>query len=411
VNGGYNILMAYNTLYRVGRRSHGMEIVFGGRTCDGNTARCSTYLSQGGWGTTRVGGDEPIPNRNVHIYNNLLYNPPGFQSQWQHFAIYGSRTPTPGSNIPSPARTDTNLQIRGNLIWNGPADLPLGIEGEGGCQAGNATCYAEQLRRENTINTVQPQLVDPARGNFRPVPGGNVFRTTTYAIPDFTWVDAPVRPAVPAGTLENDVPTDRDGRLRAGTGPAGAYVGETVAPVFSAGGRVSTASGAGIAGVTLRFGRVAGTGAVPLPVTTDTNGAWSQAGFQNGTVYRVLPVKEHFVFTPAYRDFSASGTALSFSGVLVPPPAAPTSLAALPVTGPGIRLTWRDNSTNESGFRLERHTGTEAYREVARPGVNATSFTDTGVQPGTRYVYRLRAVNAGGFSTYSNEVAVSTAGS
>jgi len=225
VNGGYNILLAYNTLYRVGANSHLIEVVHGSRSCDGDAATCAANLSAGGWGTAAVGADgEPIPSRNVFIYNNILYNPPGYQSGWQHFAIYGPRTPSPGSNIPAPSRTDINLQIRGNLIWNGDASMPLGIEDPAqGCQDANPTCNAAQLRADNAINTVEPQLVNPAGGDFHPVPGGNVYDAVTYAIPDYDWSDAPTTPPVPAGNLSNQVPVDRAGRPRAASGPPGAY--------------------------------------------------------------------------------------------------------------------------------------------------------------------------------------------
>jgi hypothetical protein len=224
VNGGYNILLAYNTLYRVGQRSHVIEVVFGVRSCDGDRARCNERLAAGGWGTATVGREEPIPNRNVFIYNNIVYNPTGYRSQWQHFAIYGPRTPASGSNISSPVRADTNLQIRGNIIWNGPSTHPLGIEdSDQGCQSSNPTCNADQLRRENAINTIEPQLVNPAGGNFRPTPGSNVFGVTSYAIPDFTWSDAPTRPAVPAGNLSNAVTRDREGNSRTSSSPPGAY--------------------------------------------------------------------------------------------------------------------------------------------------------------------------------------------
>ena len=104
MNGGYNILLANNTLYRVGARSHVMEVVHGARTCDGNQAQCATFLTQGGWGTTVIGGDEPIPNRNVFIYNNVIVNPEGASSQWQQFAVAADRIPGVGSNIVSPSR-------------------------------------------------------------------------------------------------------------------------------------------------------------------------------------------------------------------------------------------------------------------------------------------------------------------
>jgi len=231
VNGGYNVLLAYNTLYRVGRRSHAIEVVFGQRGCDGETGRCADYLAAGGWGSTASEPREPIPDRNIYIYNNLLYNPPGFQSQWSHFAIYGAQTPSPGSNIPSPARCDTNLRVRGNLIWNGPAGLPLGVEGsDQGCRPGNPTCTAAQLRADNGINTVQPQLVNPAGGDFRPVAGGNVLHATAYAIPAFPGGDRPRPPLAPEGDLSNRVPYDRDGVLRTGVGPPGAYPRAAVRP-------------------------------------------------------------------------------------------------------------------------------------------------------------------------------------
>jgi len=230
VNGGYNVLLAYNTLYRVGARSHAIEVVFGWRGCDGDTARCQANLSAGGWGSTANEPREPIPDRNVFIYNNVLYNPAGYRSEWTHFAIYGPQPPSAGTNIPSPARCDTNLRIRGNLIWNGPADMELGVEAEDqGCQPGNPTCTADQLRADNAINSLEPQLVNPGRGDFRPVPDGNVFRATAHAIPPFPGGDRPQRPLAPEGDLTNRVLLDRAGAVRTAAGPPGAYTGRTAA--------------------------------------------------------------------------------------------------------------------------------------------------------------------------------------
>jgi hypothetical protein len=215
VNGSYNTLLAFNTLYRVGQRSHAIEVVFGLRGCDGDVARCQANLAAGGWGTARPGPQEPVPNRNVFIYNNIVYNPPGFRSQWSHFAIQGPRIPSPGTNIPSPAATDTNLQVRGNIIFNGPPNLPLGVEEPGqGAQPTNPTCNAALLLAQNAINTLQPQLVNPAGGDYRPVAGSNVLSYPAQAIPDFTWNDVPHPPVVPPGQLTNSVTRDRNGSPR-----------------------------------------------------------------------------------------------------------------------------------------------------------------------------------------------------
>ena len=214
VNGGYNILMAHNTLYRVGARSHLIEVVFGSRTCDGNQAACRTFLQQGGWGTTVVGGDEPVPNRNVFIYNNVVLNPAGYTSAWQQFVVATPRTPGIGSNIPSLARADTNLQIRGNVIFNGPADHSLGIE--------SASLSADVLAH-NLINSVQPILVDPLHGDYRLSP--SFTPPAAVDLPDFfTWADAPLRPVVPTGTLVNRVAYDRNGLPRTSPGTIGAFV-------------------------------------------------------------------------------------------------------------------------------------------------------------------------------------------
>jgi len=80
VHGGHNILQAFNTFYRVGVRSHGLEYPFGDRSCDGDTAACAARLAQRGWGTDRTDDTQFIPNRHVYVYNNILYNPDGVQS-------------------------------------------------------------------------------------------------------------------------------------------------------------------------------------------------------------------------------------------------------------------------------------------------------------------------------------------
>jgi hypothetical protein len=222
VNGGYNVLLAYNTLFNVGARSHSVEVTFGSRTCDGNVAVCRSYQLASGWGPTGS-SDEPIPNRNVFVYNNIVYNPAGQASRWQHFFVPAPRAASSGTNIPSPARSDVNLQIRGNLIWNGAA-LPLGIEDPTeGCQSSNPTCNLVQLLADNSINTLEPELVDPTGGDYRPRPGGNVSQVSVTAIPDFGWSDAPLSPAPPPGSASNALGSNRAGAPRSARDHPGAY--------------------------------------------------------------------------------------------------------------------------------------------------------------------------------------------
>ena len=60
-------------------------------------------------------------------------------------------------------------------------------------------------------------------------------------------------------------------------------------------------------------------------------------------------------------------------------PAAPSNLAAVAVSSSQISITWTDAATNETGFRIERCTGTgcTAFAEIKTVGANTTSYQST----------------------------------
>ncbi len=82
------------------------------------------------------------------------------------------------------------------------------------------------------------------------------------------------------------------------------------------------------------------------------------------------------------------------------PPAAPSNFTAL--NGPDgkgnkrtVILTWKDNSTTETGFTIERATNatfTAGLASITVPA-NTTTFTETGLSRNTTYFYRIRADN------------------
>ncbi|WP_200388474.1 fibronectin type III domain-containing protein [Thiocapsa imhoffii] len=90
-------------------------------------------------------------------------------------------------------------------------------------------------------------------------------------------------------------------------------------------------------------------------------------------------------------------------------PAAPSELIATAITPWRIDLQWRDQSSDESGFRIERRTLSGRWSEIGRLGVDETTFSDRGLQAATSYQYRVRAYNAVGPSAYSNEAVATTA--
>ncbi|MEY4964059.1 MAG: hypothetical protein RLZZ323_1378 [Bacteroidota bacterium] len=88
-------------------------------------------------------------------------------------------------------------------------------------------------------------------------------------------------------------------------------------------------------------------------------------------------------------------------------PVAPTNLAGN-LASNQIVLTWTDNSTNETGFTIERKTGTGNYSQLISLSSNVTTYTDASVSTGSSYTYRVYALNsAGNSATYSNEVSIS----
>ena len=89
-------------------------------------------------------------------------------------------------------------------------------------------------------------------------------------------------------------------------------------------------------------------------------------------------------------------------------PVPPSNLTGSVVSTTQINLTWTDNSTNETGFKIERKTGTGTYAIVGTTATDITTFNDTGLTPSTTYTYRVYSYNAGGNSpNYSNEIALS----
>ncbi|WP_353085076.1 FISUMP domain-containing protein [Flavobacterium sp.] len=86
-------------------------------------------------------------------------------------------------------------------------------------------------------------------------------------------------------------------------------------------------------------------------------------------------------------------------------PVAPSNLTGIIANSTQINLTWTDNSTNETGFKIERKTGTGTYTIVGTTASDVTTFSDTGLNPISTYTYRIYSFNAGGNSpTYSNEL-------
>ncbi len=75
---------------------------------------------------------------------------------------------------------------------------------------------------------------------------------------------------------------------------------------------------------------------------------------------------------------------------------APTNLQAAAVSSTQIDLTWQDNSSNETEFRIERSPdGSTGWTQIASVAADVTSYSDIGLSCAAPYYYRLRAYRAG----------------
>jgi hypothetical protein len=91
-------------------------------------------------------------------------------------------------------------------------------------------------------------------------------------------------------------------------------------------------------------------------------------------------------------------------------PAAPGNLAAAAQSATQIKLTWTDNSTNETQFKIERCQGSVCsnFTQIRTAGANSTTYTDSNLRSKTAYRYRVYASNKGGNSAYSNSAGAIT---
>lgn len=128
-----------------------------------------------------------------------------------------------------------------------------------------------------------------------------------------------------------------------------------------------------------------------------------------GSYYVGALADDQFQIAESFESNNGRASA-STTNVVPPPPTAPTTLSLTIVSGSQINLSWTDNSTNETGFRIERCSGAScsSFAEIATTGANATSYSNTGLTPGTSYTYRVRAYNTGGTSAYTNVSSATT---
>ena len=118
--------------------------------------------------------------------------------------------------------------------------------------------------------------------------------------------------------------------------------------------------------------------------------------------YRVRPYQKFVLQDGPYSNIARAI-------VTVDDLATPTGLkAALGANKTSVNLTWTDNAANETGYKVFRRVGMGDYVLIyLGTQTNQTQYTDTSVEIGQSYTYKVKAYveNRGG-SDFSNEASV-----
>ena len=107
-----------------------------------------------------------------------------------------------------------------------------------------------------------------------------------------------------------------------------------------------------------------------------------------------------------YSAFSTTACATTLAPPPPPTPSAPSDAQDVTVSYNRIDVSWRDNSSNESGFQIHRAAADGAFTLSATTSAGATLLADTGLSASTQYCHKIRAfATVGGttsFSEFSN---------
>ncbi|MCK5051421.1 MAG: hypothetical protein KAS53_06775 [Candidatus Cloacimonetes bacterium] len=86
----------------------------------------------------------------------------------------------------------------------------------------------------------------------------------------------------------------------------------------------------------------------------------------------------------------------------------PTYLSVLILDDQSLKLSWMDNCTFDTGFKIERKKGKEDFVLIKELAASADSYLDEGLKYGTQYIYRIATVTKSNSSNYSSEIMAKT---
>ena len=142
------------------------------------------------------------------------------------------------------------------------------------------------------------------------------------------------------------------------------------------------------------------------------NGSYTQVGVTgaNTTSYSdsgLIPNTTYSYKVAATNNIGNSPYSNVASALVPIAPATPTNAQPTAITSTSISMSWTNNATNATGYHILRKMTTASnFSQIATLPANATTYTDTGLSPGTSYDYHIQAFNVAGYSDFSGFTAV-----
>ena len=143
-----------------------------------------------------------------------------------------------------------------------------------------------------------------------------------------------------------------------------------------------------------------------MPIVTS---AWTQIATlpanTTSTSVNALTAGQQYQFTVrAYNGGGNSEAATKAVTMVLGPPAAPSNLNLAAVSGSQVDVSWTDNATYESSYKVWRRVFSggswNGWVLLAELPADSTSYSAKNLTSGALYQFTVRAYNAAGLSDY-----------